>query len=158
VRFVFCGGGPLEQKVHVKAKELQKRAQLSNDSILFTGRISEEDKPHYLASADIAVFPSLSGESFGIVLIEAIASGAGVVLGGNNPGYSSVLQDVPLAIFDPRSPESFAERLHSLISDKVLSEKIAQKERNTISKFDVSVVASQLVKIYEDAVQKRATL
>lgn len=157
-RFVFCGGGPLEEKVHAKAKELQKRAQLSEDSIVFTGRISEEDKPNYLASADVAVFPSLSGESFGIVLIEAIASGAGVVLGGNNPGYSSVLQDEPLAIFDPRSPESFAERLHSLITDEILSDKIAQKERNTISKFDVPVVAAQLVKIYEDAVKKRAKL
>ncbi len=64
-------------------------------SVKFLGFVNERDKPELLASAAIACFPSLGGESFGIVLIEAMAAGASVVLGGNNPGYTSVLGDRP---------------------------------------------------------------
>ena len=55
------------------------------DVVTFKGFVTEEDKPQFFADADIAVFPALGGESFGIVLIEAMASGAGVVLAGANP-------------------------------------------------------------------------
>ena len=85
-RLLLCGAGPLESKIHkyIDVHNLHKFVEC-------TGKISEQEKPNYLASADLAVFPSKSGESFGIVLVEAIASGARVTLGGDNPGYRYVL-------------------------------------------------------------------
>ncbi|MFV0287474.1 MAG: glycosyltransferase family 4 protein, partial [Demequina sp.] len=52
------------------------------DTVTFAGFVAEEDKAGFYADADIAVFPATGGESFGIVLVEAMASGAGVVLAG----------------------------------------------------------------------------
>ena len=48
-----------------------------------------------------SVFPSSGGESFGIVLLEAMASGRSAVLAGNNPGYASVMAPRPDLLFDP---------------------------------------------------------
>jgi len=62
-------------------------------NIEFAGFVPEDRKAAFLAAADIAVFPSTAGESFGIVLVEAMAAGAGVVLAGHNPGYASVRFD-----------------------------------------------------------------
>src|SRR6188768_1361139 len=68
--------------------------------VSFAGFVAEEDKPQFFADADVAVFPATGGESFGIVLIEAMASGAGVVLAGANPGYLSVIGPRPEASVD----------------------------------------------------------
>lgn len=158
VRFVLCGDGPLRQKIEQKVINMEQKAHIPKDSIIFTGRISEQDKPGYLASADIAIFPSISGESFGIVLIEAIASGSGVVVGGNNPGYYSVLQDEVLAIVDPNVPEAISERLFELLKDDVLRNTIAENQRKMIERFDVSVVVDQLLEIYSETLKKRGKI
>ena len=78
------------------------------DVVSFEGFVSEADKPQFMADADIAVFPALGGESFGIVLIEAMAAGSGVVLAGANPGYLSVIGPRPEVSVDARDTEAFA--------------------------------------------------
>jgi len=83
--------------------------------LYFQVMLVKKKKANFLASADIAVFPSISGESFGIVLVEAMAAGSGVVLGGNNPGYKSVLGQQPYLLFSPRDTEAFAEHLKLFI-------------------------------------------
>ena len=92
------------------------------DVVTFAGFVSEEDKPQFYADADIAVFPSTGGESFGIVLIEAMASGAGVVVAGANPGYLSVINDRPEVSVDARDTEAFAATLLRLIEDAGFAE------------------------------------
>jgi phosphatidylinositol alpha-mannosyltransferase len=89
-KVVVCGSGPLELKLTAFVHE-----QGLTEIVEFKGFISEADKPRYLASADVAIFPSTGGESFGIVLIEAMAASRGVVLAGHNPGYASVMHAHP---------------------------------------------------------------
>ncbi|MDB5183007.1 MAG: hypothetical protein JWO47_791 [Candidatus Saccharibacteria bacterium] len=149
-RLIIGGKGPLRSK----AKHLA-----SNDKdIIFSGYISEKEKADFLASADIAVFPSISGESFGIVLVEAMAAGAGVVLGGNNPGYKSVLGQQPYLLFNPRDTEAFAEHLKLFIDDQRLRERMHIWQEQAVEQYDISKVGSAFVKIYKQCLQARAEM
>lgn len=146
-QLVICGDGPLRSKIEafISANTLSEKVQL-------VGRITEEEKPDYLASADLAVFPSKSGESFGIVLVEAIASGATVTLGGDNPGYRSVLSECPEALINPVNTQQFADRIDVLLSDTSLAKSIGAKQRQQITKYDVAVVGQQLIALYDQAI------
>ena len=137
------GKGPLadDARAAVQARGLA-------EVVTFDGFVAEEAKPAYYASADIAVFPATGGESFGIVLIEAMASGAGVVLGGANPGYLSVLGDRPEVSVDARDTEAFAAALLRLIEDATLRAELHADQAERVQRFDVSVVGEQILELY----------
>ena len=111
------------------------------------GFVANVDKPGFLAAADVAVFPATGGESFGIVLTEAMAAGAGAVLGGDNPGYSWTL-DNPDAVIDPRNTASFAARLATLITDPAARAAIHAQQAKRVRDFDVAVVADRVETLY----------
>ena len=117
--------------------------------VTLDGFVSEEDKPAFYAAADIAVFPATGGESFGIVLIEAMASGAGVVLGGANPGYLSVLGDRPEVSVDPRDTAAFAGALCRLIEDDALRAELHAEQSERVRRFDVATVGEQILALYD---------
>jgi phosphatidylinositol alpha-mannosyltransferase len=151
VRLTIAGDGPqrpqLEQ--YVKQHGLSKK-------VTFLGFIKEGAKPRLLASADIACFPSLYGESFGIVLIEAMAAGAGVVIGGDNPGYQTVLGEHKELLVDPADSQSFAARLAELLRDEALSARLHEWQSGQIKKYDVDTVGPKLESVYRQAIAKRA--
>lgn len=115
----------------------------------FLGFIDEEAKPSLLATADIAVFPSLGGESFGIVLIEAMASGAGVVLGGNNPGYASVLTKD--ALVNPKQTKAFATRLEYFLAEEKAKTTLHKSQAEAVKQYDVHVVGNKVLAMYKSA-------
>jgi phosphatidylinositol alpha-mannosyltransferase len=148
-RVVICGRGQLESKLraYVQTHGLTEQVE-------FVGFVSEADKPRYYASADIAVFPSSGGESFGIVLLEAMASGRAAVLAGDNPGYRSVLSDKSELLFDPADPEVLAALLKTYLQNKELRRKIAQWGGTFAKGFDVNTVGTQLLAVYRQALHK----
>lgn len=150
IRVIICGRGPLE-------KELKKYVHNHHLGTIvhFTGFIKELDKPNYLASADIAVFPSLGGESFGIVLIEAMAAGAGVVLAGNNSGYRSVMFTKPDQIIKPESTDDFAKSLQHFISNSAARQRADRWQQTQIPLYDVKIVGRQIEKLYEHVIAKK---
>jgi len=111
------------------------------------GFISNDDKPGFLAVADVAVFPATGGESFGIVLTEAMAAGAGAVIGGDNPGYAWTL-DNPDAVIDPRDTAAFAARLGVLVTDAGARAAIHAQQAKRVREFDVAVVADRVEALY----------
>lgn len=147
VKLIIGGDGPQRSALEKKVKffGLEKKVE-------FLGYVKEADKPNLLASADIACFPSLYGESFGIVLLEAMAAGSKVVLGGDNPGYRSVLGDQPHLLIDPRSKQHFALKLQELLADQQLQKKIKSWQDSEIKKYDISTVGPQIEKIYREAI------
>lgn len=149
-RVVICGSGPLE--THLKKYVAHHGLQ---DIVEFVGFISEEDKPRYLASADISVFPSSGGESFGIVLLEAMASGHAAVLAGDNAGYRSVLIDRPDLLFDPHDTEALAAKLENYLADAALRYETAAWGASFTKDFDTQAVGQNLVDIYQRALHKR---
>jgi phosphatidylinositol alpha-mannosyltransferase len=149
-KLLIAGAGHEERalKKYIKKNKLSQKVQL-------LGFISEETKPKLLSEADIACFPALGGESFGIVLIEAIAAGANVVLAGNNPGYSSVLGSLPECLFEPRDTEEFAKILAKFIEDKKLSTRIGDSQRKLLTAYDINIVGHQLIAAYQDIIAKK---
>ena len=137
------GKGPLadDARAAVRSRGLE-------DVVALDGFVPEEAKPAYYAAADIAVFPATGGESFGIVLIEAMASGAGVVLGGSNPGYLSVLGDRAEVSVDARDTDAFAAALLRLIEDDALRAELHAEQAERVKRFDVAVVGEQILDLY----------
>ena len=148
---IIAGDGPLRAKLEkfVKKHTLTKKVK-------FLGYIDEADKAELLVRAKIACFPSLYGESFGIVLTEAMAAGSDVVLGGDNEGYRSVLGFEPLTLIDPRHSKHFAQRLALLLDDAKLTADIHKQQSAEVAKYDIALVGPQIVEIYRQAIAKRA--
>ena len=140
---IIAGKGPLLEKLQAYAQKHTLRR------IKFIGFVSEADKPALLAGADIAVFPSTGGESFGIVLIEAMAAGARVVLGGDNVGYQSVLGDHPDLLIDAHDTKSFANRLQYFLEHPKARTAAAEWAQSAIGQYDVSVVGNKVLKLYK---------
>lgn len=142
-RLEIAGGGPQRQEL----EKLVKRLNLSN-KVKFLGFVPEADKPALLASAQIACFPSLYGESFGIVLIEAMAAGAGVVLGADNPGYSSVLAETPEALFDAKDSQALAVKLIHFLRNQDEAARLHAKQAEMVKRYDVNQVGAEIEKRY----------
>lgn len=138
----ICGDG------HQRA-ELEKYANTSNlkNMVTFHGFVDEKDKPRFLSSADFAVFPASGGESFGIVLIEAMAAKAGVVLGGNNPGYASVLPAD--CLFSPKDVNQLSDKIYDLIKNKDKFSSIHEHQQTLVKKYDVDRVGQKLLRAYQ---------
>lgn len=135
---VMCSKGPLLEKI----RNISDSRGLH---IHLPGFVSEEEKAQYLANADIAVFPSKSGESFGIVLAEAMAAGASVTIGGNNPGYASVLAPWPETLFDPSDAGAFTALLSQLLADSATAAAIGTQQHEAVKQYDVQAVCERLL-------------
>jgi phosphatidylinositol alpha-mannosyltransferase len=148
-RVVICGKGPEAAKLasYIKSRGLE-------DIVEMAGFVSEEDKPRYYASADIVVFPSSGGESFGIVLLEAMAGGNAAVLAGDNPGYRSVMEPRPELLFNPTDDRALADLLASHIADARLRKQAADWGEQYTKRFDIDVVGRQLEELYLEALRK----
>ncbi len=145
----IAGSGPSRKKLEKLSRDLGLEEEVE-----FLGYIDEADKPALLAGADIACFPSLYGESFGIVLIEAMAAGAKTVVGGDNPGYRSVLSGQPVLLVDPRNTPLFAERLKQLLSNKKLQETAYAWQQQTVKQYDINVVGTDVLSVYKMAIAR----
>jgi len=149
LKVIICGKGEMLNKL----REYTSRNKLSH-IVEFKGFISEADKPRYYKSANIAVFPSSGGESFGIVLLEAMAAGNCAVLAGDNPGYRSVMIDKPELLFSPKNTSELSSKLMNLIDNPDYLQEVIQWGNEYIKKFDVNTVGSQLLEIYLTSLQK----
>lgn len=145
---IVAGDGPQRERLEAYAKSKKLPVE-------FRGYMEEEEKAPLLASAQLAVFPAMGAESFGIVLIEAMAAGAGVVVGGNNPGYSSVLGKWPETLVNPRDSEAFANSLTGLLTDKDKAESIHDQQQKAVANYDVNVVGQKIVDLYTKALLHR---
>lgn len=153
LRVLICGRGHLDNKL----KQFVKHNGLDR-IVEFAGFVSEEDKPRYYASADIAVFPSSSGESFGIVLLEAMANGRAAVLAGDNPGYRSVMSPRPDLLFNPQDAGILAKKLKRYILDRSLRKAAASWGESYSKEFDINAVGPRLLDVYNKALLKRRSL
>ncbi len=146
---IIAGDGPDRQKIedYIKKHTLSAKVKL-------LGRVSEQDKANLLSSAKIAIFPSKGGESFGIVLIEAMAAGAGVVLGGNNPGYSEVLSSNKY-IFNPKVPKEIADILAEYLNKDLSQDHKFQHE--IMKKYDIDLVAPKILSEYKTLIAKKTS-
>ena len=119
----------------------------------FCGHVSKEDLPRYYASADVVCAPSTYGESFGLVLLEAMASGKPVVA-ANIQGYAGVMQNEREGLLvEPRSPMTLALGIVRLLSNPTLCARLAECGRETAAQYDWPKVARRVVDFYARAME-----
>ncbi len=126
-----------------------------DDIVSLRGFVEENKKADFLAQADIAVFPSTAGESFGISLLEAFAASRGVVLAGDNPGYRSVMEGFESQLFNPKNTEAFAALLADWMHNAPGRARLADMQRTYVERFDAGTVGEQIMAVYEKALQSR---
>lgn len=128
------------------------------DVVRLVGFVDEKDKVDFLAQADVAVFPSVSGESFGISLLEAFACANGPVIAGDNPGYRSVMSGLPNAehqLVVPRQTEQFAHMLAMWLSDTKQRTQVAHTQHQYVRNFDIRQIGERIESIYNEALRLR---
>lgn len=143
VSLIIAGDGPDREKLELMVDELE----LPN--VTFMGYISDEVKKQLLHDSDLFCSPALFGESFGIVLLEAMASGL-VTIAGNNSGYSGVMQEMgAISLVNPHDSEEFARRLRLLLSEDKLRQLWRQWAKDYVTQFSYATVVAQYEDLYE---------
>ena len=121
----------------------------------FLGSVSDEDKASLLASVDVYVAPNTGGESFGIILIEAMSAGA-CVLASDLAAFSRVLDGGAAgAMFANERPDDLASVLVDLLRDKSRRADLARAGQHRARLFDWSVVADKIMAVYETVIEGR---
>ena len=120
------------------------------DDVVFVGKVSNDDLPRYYASADIFCAPATGAESFGIVLLEAMAAGKPVVA-SDIEGYKCIVSHGQQGLlFPPKDPEGLANSLALLIENPELGHRMGAKGREMVEEYRWSVVASQVEDYYDE--------
>lgn len=123
----------------------------------FLGFVSEEDKPNVFASCDVFCSPAMYGESQGIVLLEAMASGKSVVAYANR-GYKTVLSGTgSLFLAKPRNKKQLYRKLELLINDAKLRKFMGEWGVEESKKYSWRKIAKEVEKVYVRALEKKKT-
>lgn len=147
-KLVIAGDGPEREKLESLVEEYKI------GGVNFLGYVDEETKLELFDSADLFCSPALYGESFGIVLLEAMASGL-VTVAGNNSGYENVLKGRgQLSIINPKDAQEFARRLILLCEDEQLRKAWREWAKEEVLHYDYDKVIDQYVEVYKKALSK----
>lgn len=148
VNLVIAGDGRGREKLVQYVVE----SNLSNVS--FLGHISDEKKVELLHSADLFCSPAIYGESFGIVLLEAMASGT-VTVAGNNSGYIDVMQGPgAISIVNPQDTDEFSRRLELMLFDQEIRQLWLDWSKDYVQNFDYPNIVDKYEALYKEALNK----
>lgn len=149
VSLVIGGDGPDRAKLEMLADDLE----LNN--VTFLGYLSHEDKVKFMQTSDLFCVPSLFGESFGVVLLEAMATGL-VTVAGDNPGYAAVMNGLgSLSLVDPKHSAEFARRLELLLYQKDLRRLWREWAATEIPQYSWDRIVGQYENVYEKALASK---
>lgn len=116
--------------------------------VVFAGYVSNEDKARYYKTADIFCAPATSRESFGIVLLEAMAAGKPVVA-TNIPGYASVVSDGEDGLLvPPQNYQELARALLTLLNDEALRKQMGARGKAKSRDYSWEIVARRIMDYY----------
>lgn len=125
-------------------------------SVRFVGRVSPEEMPRYYKTCDVFCAPSTGFESFGIVLLEAMAAGKPIVA-TNIPGYRSVLEDGQEGLLvEPENEHALAEAIVRLLRNPTLRQEMSERGRCKAARYDWPIIARQILDLYEQLLQQKA--
>ncbi len=148
-RFIFVGEGRLRRGFQ------QFVERQGWQDVVFTGYVSDEDLPHYFASAHIFCSPATGGESMGIVLLEAMASGKPIVA-SNISGYATVVSHgVDGLLTTPRNSEELAWAVEHLLGHEPLRQQFIQAGLHKAREYAWPRVAESVLEFYYELLDKR---
>lgn len=153
VRYLIAGPGDSEEFMKKLNPQLRSR-------ITFLGRLSDKQKESFLKSVEIYVAPNTGGESFGIILTEALSAGTAVIA-SDIPAFKAVLENGEVGdLFKNEDSADLAKTIVGLLRDDDRRKKLASNGRLSAQKYDWQVVAEQIESVYEMAIAggQRVTL
>lgn len=139
VKLVIGGSGPEERYARSLARNLDVNAE-------FVGRVHDEELPRLYKSADVYCAPGLGGESFGIVLIEAMAAGTPVVC-SDLPGFRAVAGGAA-DLVPPGDAGRLADALRRVLLDDDLARDMSKASSRLASAYDWSRLVQNVESIY----------
>jgi phosphatidylinositol alpha-mannosyltransferase len=146
-RLIIAGDGPERKQL----EDFVKTNKLAD--VEFLGFVDDSTKVSLLNSCTIYCSPAMFGESFGIVLLEAMAAGAVTVV-GSNPGYSSVLKEKgAISLVNTKDSQEFARRLQLLMTDTDIRSLWLQWAKTYVKQFEYTKVADRYLTVYEEAMK-----
>jgi phosphatidylinositol alpha-mannosyltransferase len=147
--------GDVQLLIVGRGDEDQLRGQAGGlvENIRFLGLVDDAAKASAMRSADVYCAPNTGGESFGIVLVEAMAAGTPVVA-SDLDAFRRVLRDGEVGSLVPVEPPelhaaALADALIAVLADDVLREHYLAAASETVGRYDWSVVAGQIMRVYE---------
>ncbi|GAB4058594.1 glycosyltransferase family 4 protein [Catellatospora paridis] len=119
----------------------------------FLGKVSEEDKARMLRSVDLYIAPNTGGESFGMILTEAMAAGAPVVA-TDLDAFRRVLDGGRAgALFPNGDAASLGEAVTALLDDGERRRELAEHAERVVAAYDWPVVAARVLEVYNSAIE-----
>ena len=129
----------------------------SDSRIEWLGRISDSEKISRMSRASVFCAPSLHGESFGVVLLEAMAAGTPVVA-SNLDGYRNVATDDETALLvETGNVAGLASALARVLVDPRLAARLTANGREHAQRFSMDALADRYIEMYERALHMEAT-
>lgn len=140
-RFLIAGRG--------NAHEYRSQLERFGDSVEFLGGVSDEDKASLLKGASVYVAPQTGGESFGIVLVEAMAAGC-AVLASDLEAFRAVLEQGEVgALFETGNSQDLARQLVRLLRDSEELATLARRGEAASSRYGWDTVTDQVLALYQ---------
>ena len=145
VRLIVVGDGPERSAIDGLPAEVR-------DRITMLGAVPNVHLPPFEKACDLYLGTSVGGESFGLVLVEAMAAGLPVVA-SDIPGYDEVVTDgVEGLLVPPRDPAAVARAAQTILDDPDLSLRFSAAGRVRAATFDWRMVGARLEALYRRAV------
>ncbi|MCX4833769.1 glycosyltransferase family 4 protein [Streptomyces sp. NPDC102340] len=150
-RLLVAGRGDEDEAVASLPKEMRDRVE-------FLGMVSDEDKARLLASVDVYVAPNTGGESFGIILVEAMSAGA-PVLASDLDAFAQVLdQGAAGELFTNEDADTLSVAALRLLGDPDRRAELRARGSKHVRRFDWSTVAADILSVYETVTQGAAAV
>jgi phosphatidyl-myo-inositol alpha-mannosyltransferase len=152
-RLVVVGRGrPLEGY-----RRFAARQGWGTDDVVFAGYVPSEDLPRYYQSCDVFCAPNTGQESFGIVLLEAMAAGAPIVA-SDIPGYRDVVaHGVQGLLVEPKNAGALADSICRLLGNPELRASMRHAGQYKAQSYDWPQVAGQVLDYYAEVLERRDT-
>jgi phosphatidylinositol alpha-mannosyltransferase len=143
-RLLVVGAGP-------KLREYKRYVGLRGiRDVEFLGRVTDEQKVRYFASADIYCAPNTGQESFGIVLLEAMAAGVPIVASDIHGFKRVVERNVQGLLVEPRNPRALAAALYTLATDADLRHRMGDAGRERAPEYSWDRVTERVIEFYRE--------
>jgi len=142
LRIMVAGPGESEDVLKGVEQSIRNR-------FLFLGRVSDVDKARLLKSVDLYVAPNTGGESFGIILAEAMAAGTAVAA-SDIPAFRATLDNGNAgALFINEDSTDLARVANNLLLNKELNREFGRSGQEWSKRYDWTIVADQIENVYE---------
>lgn len=146
-RLVVVGDGPDRDQAEALARDLP-------EDVLFVGRAADDDLAGYVQAADVFCAPATGGESFGIILLEAMAAGKAIVA-SDIEGYAAVLGSSQAGLLvPPGDSDSLADAVIRVLQDDALRGALGERGRAASAAYDWAGIARHLEALYRSLAER----